>query len=277
MIPLRFRRFAGAAAAAAWILFGATAVVLLFCGDAALLSREMAAHAPPETTGLPASEYAGVSRMIADYLLGRADRFQYEYAGPSGTPVQCFRPHEEAHMADVRALVRLDRRVMLVSLGAALLLSAAGLAGSRPGLPGPAPAARTGGAEGDAGRPAFWRGVRAGLMGAGLLAAGLAAWAAVDFDGFFVTFHRLAFTNDGWLLDPRTSLLIRLMPLSFFISLGWKGALAALAVPAALAAASGILLRKKKSVQIEIHSEEIDSEEIDSEEIDSEEMNSARN
>ena len=161
MIPLRFRRFAGAAAAAAWILFGATAVVLLFCGDAALLSREMAAHAPPETTGLPASEYAGVSRMIADYLLGRTDRFQYEYAGPSGTPVQCFRPHEEAHMADVRALVRLDRRVMLVSLGAALLLSAAGLAGSRPGLPGPAPAARTGGAEGDAGRPAFWRGVRA--------------------------------------------------------------------------------------------------------------------
>ena len=42
--------------------------------------------------------------------------------------------------------------------------------------------------------------------------------ACVDFSSLFVLFHKLAFTNDLWLLDPQTDLLIRLMPLEFFIS-----------------------------------------------------------
>ena len=50
-------------------------------------------------------------------------------------------------------------------------------------------------------------------------AAGLLAWGLVDFDGLFVTFHRIAFTNEGWLLDPSKDLLIRLMPVEFFIAL----------------------------------------------------------
>ena len=42
--------------------------------------------------------------------------------------------------------------------------------------------------------------------------------ACIDFDSLFVLFHKLAFTNDLWLLDPRTDLLIRLMPIEFFVS-----------------------------------------------------------
>ena len=38
------------------------------------------------------------------------------------------------------------------------------------------------------------------------------------------------FTNEGWLLDSRTDMLIRLMPTSFFTSLGTKLLLAVLAV-----------------------------------------------
>ena len=44
-----------------------------------------------------------------------------------------------------------------------------------------------------------------------------AVWAAVDFDSLFILFHKLSFTNDLWLLDPQTDLLIRLMPTEFFI------------------------------------------------------------
>ena len=51
----------------------------------------------------------------------------------------------------------------------------------------------------------------------------MAVWAAVDFEGLFVTFHRVAFPQGGWVLDPRTDLLIRLMPVSFFIRLGIIG------------------------------------------------------
>ena len=38
------------------------------------------------------------------------------------------------------------------------------------------------------------------------------------FNSLFVLFHKVAFTNDLWLLNPQTDLLIRLMPIEFFIS-----------------------------------------------------------
>lgn len=45
-------------------------------------------------------------------------------------------------------------------------------------------------------------------------AAGI--YAMVDFTSFWITFHELLFTNDLWLLDPRTCLLIRIMPETLF-------------------------------------------------------------
>ena len=61
-------------------------------------------------------------------------------------------------------------------------------------------------------------------------------WAAADFDGTFSFFHRLLFTNDLWLLDPRTDLLIRICPEDMFMAMGLRIAawsLAALiAIPA---------------------------------------------
>ncbi|MBQ8074276.1 MAG: DUF1461 domain-containing protein, partial [Clostridia bacterium] len=67
------------------------------------------------------------------------------------------------------------------------------------------------------------RGMLATLRGLGAAAAVLVLWAVLNFDGLFVTFHRLAFTNDLWLLNPRTDLLIRLMPEEMFVDLGLKG------------------------------------------------------
>ena len=65
----------------------------------------------------------------------------------------------------------------------------------------------------------------------------LVAVAAVKaFDSLFILFHEIAFTNDLWLLNPRTDMLIRLMPLEFFISYaaiiggGWLLGMAALLV-----------------------------------------------
>lgn len=42
----------------------------------------------------------------------------------------------------------------------------------------------------------------------------------IDFDSFWISFHKLIFTkNDYWLLDPRTSLLINMVPSQFFFDL----------------------------------------------------------
>jgi integral membrane protein (TIGR01906 family) len=90
-------------------------------------------------------------------------------------------------------------------------------------------------------RQKFTRGhVRLGVIsGAALFFLPLvcvAAWAAVDFDAAFTAMHHMLFSNDLWLMDPRTDLMIRLLPERFFVSMGTKlavrTALGAIAIPA---------------------------------------------
>jgi len=66
----------------------------------------------------------------------------------------------------------------------------------------------------------------------------LAVWGLADFDGLFILFHQLSFDNGLWLMNPAENLLIRLMPIQFFIheaavlAASWLG-LMALAMAAA--------------------------------------------
>ena len=56
------------------------------------------------------------------------------------------------------------------------------------------------------------------LSGVALLAA-VGLYAATDFGAFWTRFHLLFFTNDLWMLNPATSLLIRMVPEAFFFKL----------------------------------------------------------
>ena len=198
----KLSRLAGFLLVWAVILFALAAAVYGTAGDGDLLAREMRRHAPPETTGLPETEYTGVGRMTAGYLTGREETFQYVFSDAEGRRFVCFQPHEAAHMADCRGLIGLAGRLRWIAAAAALLPAAAGAVLRL--------------------RRDFTGGMLAGLCGAAAVFTGITVWALADFDGLFVTFHRLAFTNDGWLLDPRTDLLIRLMPVNFFITLGTR-------------------------------------------------------
>lgn len=42
--------------------------------------------------------------------------------------------------------------------------------------------------------------------------------AFTNFSESFTTFHKLLFTNDYWLLDPNTSIIINIMPEEFFVA-----------------------------------------------------------
>ncbi len=167
-------------------------------GSAPLMHSLMERHAPQASTGLPGEHYQPMAEMITDYLSGREDTFQYAFMDDAGVQRLCFQGHEQQHMADVKALFVLCRMVLLFAvLGVLLLGGCCWLlrAGKR-----------------YIARGALWGSL--GVLGA---VAALAAWGLVDFDGLFVLFHHLSFTNDLWLLDPRTDLLIRLMPTGFFI------------------------------------------------------------
>ena len=220
---------AGILAAVTAVIFGITLVIWCISGNGGLLAEEMLRAAPPEKTGLPEAEYPGVGRMIAGYLTGREERFQYVFSDSAGNRYQCFQPHEEAHMADCRTLISLDRTVCIAGFVLFTLMTTLGLS------------VKTG-------RKSFRRGILWGLRVFAGIAAVLFIWAVTDFDGFFVSLHRIAFTNDGWLLDARTDLLLRLMPVSFFIRLGIRGLGWSLIIPTMLEAAVRIIpavLRKR--------------------------------
>lgn len=196
--------------------------------SAQLMHALMRRCAPPAYTGLPQEHYLPMTGMITDYLSGRAEEFQYTYTDADGITYLCFRAHEVQHMQDVRMLFTLVLRVMI---GCVLALAVLG-----------------GGAwllRRYAGQ--VCRGVLGALAGLGLVLAGLILWGAVDFDGLFVLFHRLSFTNDLWLLDPRTDLLIRLMPTEFFVHYAAILGGTWLALLLLMGAAAWIVCRKVKT------------------------------
>ncbi len=66
-------------------------------------------------------------------------------------------------------------------------------------------------------------------------------WAAIDFGGAFTFFHRVLFSNDLWLLDPATDLLIRICPESMFMGMGLRIGLWSLAVVVAVPALATLI------------------------------------
>ena len=170
------------------------AAAIYLPATSAWIMRPLMVHfAPPEVTGLPAEEYAPVVDMITGYLKGDEGPFQHEFM-VNGAGYAVFNAKEQHHMADVQGLFGLCRWIMWGCAGAACLL---GLILRR---------------------QMRWRAFRRTLIGVLAAVAVIALLAAIDFNGLFVLFHKIAFTNDLWLLNPRTDMLIRLMPLDFFIS-----------------------------------------------------------
>ena len=218
------KRFWGFVAAMAWMVFGVTFVIRWVAGDGGLLAAEMLRAAPPAVSGLPEKDYAGVGAMTAEFLTGKRAEFQYVAAEEDPNGVcrrrEVFQAHEAAHMADCRGLIALDGWVCAGSLAVCAVCFVAGFLYGRP-----AKNRRQAWEEPEdrKTRKPFLQGAGWGMAGFFGIAAFLAAWAVIDFDGLFVTFHRVAFPQGGWILDPRTDLLIRLMPVSFFIRLGIRG------------------------------------------------------
>jgi integral membrane protein (TIGR01906 family) len=56
-----------------------------------------------------------------------------------------------------------------------------------------------------------------GILGVLVVCAVSGLIVATDFHKYFVIFHHIFFDNDLWLLDPKTDLLIRIVPQPFFV------------------------------------------------------------
>jgi len=173
-----------------------------------------------KAAGVDEETLGRIGDMLMDYLDGaRGDLNMTAQVNGAGQSV--FNEREVAHMADVKRLFDLERRVVPAFFFPGVALLAVGLIGG-----------------GWAGRLR-----RAGLTGQIFwlsLLAFMAVWAAIDFNGVFRIFHRLLFTNDLWLLNPETDLMIRMLPEPFFMKLALRAAVWMLAGQLLLAALWGL-------------------------------------
>ena len=85
--------------------------------------------------------------------------------------------------------------------------------------------------------------------GIGIFIGGMAALAAListDFTKYFTTFHLIFFDNDDWLLNPKTDLLINIVPEGFFRDTAYAIAFLFLGVCLLLWVAAALLRRRAK-------------------------------
>lgn len=162
--------------------------------------------------------------ILLDYIEGKRDNLDYQYS--DGTQLkEYYTAREKAHMVDVAALNA--NAVNFAKIGfpvGAVLLILSFFTAKQPYL--------------------TCKSVFITTIIVTVFFAALGVWAAADFDVFWINFHKVFFTNDLWLLDPRTSLMIRMFSAQFFFDMV-AGILAVfIAVIAAVLIASGLLTRK---------------------------------
>ena len=72
-----------------------------------------------------------------------------------------------------------------------------------------------------------------------------AVFCIIDFDGMFTLFHKVLFTNDLWLLDPSTDLLINIVPLQFFIDIAANIGVVFVSIVVAAGIMLAIMMKKR--------------------------------
>ena len=151
--------------------------------------------------GTDAKAYLAVSRETADYdYIGLTQEATDEAltslsrclrGDASALDDSPFNAREKRHMRDVRALFEVCRNLSVACLA-------------------------WGAAVGLASRAEGKRLLLGMLMSWLPVAACALALLQTDFGTLFTRFHLLAFTNDLWLMDPATDVMIRMLPQEFF-------------------------------------------------------------
>lgn len=158
--------------------------------------------------GMEMDDLMEVTDYMLDYLQGRHDVLTVPTT-MWGEERDFFNDRERAHMEDVQRL-NLNAVTVMWCCAAACVICLIALAASFI-LPKKRP------------EHAFFTVLcRCIIIGTVLfiLLVGIgAAIVSTDFDHYWRIFHTIFFTNDLWLLDPATDMLINIVPLEFFIAL----------------------------------------------------------
>jgi len=157
--------------------------------------------------------FAAMAEELTRYLSGRLPMLS-----------SLFTERESAHMVDVLHLFQLGKWVSIATVAFYLIVVPVALCKA----------------------PALIGRLQMGMGLFFVFALFLAIWATADFEGWFVAMHKVAFANDLWLLDPRESTLIQMLPIDFFIRAVRGVAIRFLALTAMTTASTVIMRRLSK-------------------------------
>ncbi len=178
------------------------ASIEMFAVNQSFFEKEYAKLDTAYDIGITEEDLTRVTQVLLDYTTGKLDSLDMQ-AEIQGQMQEVFGEREKAHMVDVKALYLGARDVRTWSLiGAAVLLILAFLIGRGRELKTLC-------------KSFLW--VSLGFL---IVVGAITAYAAADFSNFWISFHHVFFAgNDLWLLDPRTDVLIQMVPEQFFSDL----------------------------------------------------------
>lgn len=160
--------------------------------------KEYSKYRVTESVSMEMEDLLEVTDEMMAYLRGNREDLHISTI-VAGVPREFFNEREIAHMEDVRnlflAAISLRRFCLGIAAGCVLLLTVLKTQLSRILA-------------------------RSFCIGAGLfllICGGLSALIATDFTKYFTIFHEIFFSNDLWILNPATDLLINIVPEPFFV------------------------------------------------------------
>lgn len=147
--------------------------------------------------GMSYADLMRATEQLLKYMLDQASTIQSEVVVYGQTTLM-FNQKEIHHMVDVLYLIRAMRIVMVLSLSTSAIVYWT---------------QRSQQAFKESLKQTYT--IALGLLGGLMAAIGVFAW--FDFESFWILFHKVLFTNDLWLLDPRTDRLVNMVPINFFM------------------------------------------------------------
>lgn len=210
------------------IVFLTTSIEAVVYWTPGYFEQEYTKYQVAETVRMEMDDLLEVTDEMMDYLRGDREDLHVPTI-VNGEPREFFNEREIAHMEDVQGLflggLALRKICLFIAAACVLILCTKYRSQVRTVLP---------------------RALCAGTALFFALTAVLAGIISTNFTKYFVIFHKIFFNNDLWILDPRTDLLINIVPEPFFVDTAARIGITFAAMIAILFAVCIFLIRKEK-------------------------------
>lgn len=211
------------------LFFLITSIEAVLYWDKDYFQKEYEKHHIAASIGMDTEDLMLVTEKMMEYLKDKQENLNMK-AMIQGEVREVFNEKEKAHMEDVKALFLSAIRIRRVSIGVIMVCCALFLKNKR--------------------MDKFFRWIRLGILltiGWGIVLAGVIS---INFFQAFQVFHKIFFRNQLWILDPKTDILINIVPQPFFVDTAIRIGVVFVLASAGLWCICTYLLRRTKKTGV---------------------------